>query len=460
MTESPELGDERWQEEWELVEGAPETSGGQGTVKKVRRRFDGQLGALKEIHAGHLTHTERRLRMAREVEELQRVRGPGIPAVLSHNARFAKDKTVPLYFVSEWIEGKTLQHRVGDKPLPLEEALRFTHAIAEIIARCHAAGVLHRDIKPDNVIIREGDGLPVLVDFGTAWAQPDDSSLKTAVGQELGNRFLRLPDLSAGRERHDCRVDVTLLVGLLFFLLTGRHPRVLLDEKEQPPHEASAHLFPDDTTSDPRWILTRRIMTVGFQPGVGLRFEDAEALIQRIDEVLDPPEPGEPISRYKAEMDAYREVVDSAVARSVQRVEEGIWLASRKLQVELQWMGDQADDLRSASPSGVAYVKEGGRSAAFTYDLHRERAEDPFVRIEHMVELVGPERSSVRAGYRMRAHAGDETEYREARTYYKGPASDIERLEEELTANAEQIFARALAVLTEKVREAMGGSDE
>lgn len=460
MDEHGVRAEKRWEEEWAVVEGTPKSSGGQGTVTKVQHLSDGRLGALKRLHIRYVRHTERRLRMAREVEALARVPGAGIPSVFAHNMRYAKDTSVPLWFISEWIEGETLQHRVRDRPQRLEDALRITRELTELVARCHAAGVIHRDIKPDNVIVGRDSGEIILVDFGTAWAESDDSDLKTAFGNELGNRFFRIPDLSGGRERRDRRADVTLLVGLLFFLLTGRHPKVLVDERGLPPHEAMGHLFPEDTISDPRWVLVNRIMTVGFQAPVALRFQDADALLERIDEVLNPPEPGKPISRYKEEMAAYKEVIDSAVARSMQRVEEGILLASRKLEVELQAMASDADGLTSIHLSSGAYVKEAGRSAAFSYDLCRDFARDPFVRVEHTVELVGEERSLVRASYTMTAHIGNVTEYRDVATYYEGPAADLERLEEELRANSQEIFASALAILTEKLREAMGGTNQ
>jgi hypothetical protein len=72
----------------------------------------------------------------------------------------------------------------------------------------------------------------------------------------------------------------------------------------------------------------------------------------------------------------------------------------------------------------------------------------------------GRERSLVRAGYAMTAHIGDITEYRDATTYYEGPAADLERLEEELLAHGQEIFVSALAILTEKLRDAMGGANE
>ena len=87
------LGEEgrSWNQEWIPVEGVAENAGGQGTVRQVKRRADGTVGALKELHLAHLHNTERRRRMVREVHALQRVEGMGVPAVLDHNMQFVDD---------------------------------------------------------------------------------------------------------------------------------------------------------------------------------------------------------------------------------------------------------------------------------------------------------------------------------------------------------------------------------
>jgi serine/threonine protein kinase len=213
-----------WQSGWDLVEGAVGSAGGQGTVSQVVRRADGVIGALKELHPAHLADTERRERMAREVRALERVQGMGVSAVLDHNMRFVDDTSVPLYFVSGWVEGKTLQNQTGGRALPIEDALRITRELAEVVARCHAVGVCHRDIKPDNIVVGSNDSRLTLVDFGIAFAEadPEESDFRTEPAQELGNRFLRIPDLSAGQEeRRDPRSDVTLVVGVLFTCCRG-----------------------------------------------------------------------------------------------------------------------------------------------------------------------------------------------------------------------------------------------
>ncbi len=141
-------GGTSWNREWILVEGVAESAGGQGTVRQVRRRANGAFGALKELHPAHLDDTERRQRMAREVRALRQVQGMGVPAVLDHNMRFVEDPSVALYFVAEWVEGRNLQNYTGGRPKPMEEALKITRELAEIVARCHSVDVYHPTTTP------------------------------------------------------------------------------------------------------------------------------------------------------------------------------------------------------------------------------------------------------------------------------------------------------------------------
>ncbi len=385
-----------------------------------------------------------------------------MPAVLDHNMRFVDDTSVPLYFVSEWIEGKTLQNRSGGKALPIDDALKIARELAEVVARCHAFGVCHRDVKPDNIIVGADDSSLILVDFGIAFAAPEpgEPDFRTEPAQELGNRFLRIPDLSAGQEeRRDPRSDVTLVVGVLFYLLSGRAPRTLVDKELRPPHARSPNLFRDATTSDPRWTLVRRILDVGFQPAVGLRFQSADELVDRIDEVLNPLEPAQLAGGYREELGALRELLDSAVADSFRRVERAMLESSKKLEDRLEVMANEAG-LMSVHLSARAYVKEAGRSVQFVYDLRRAEAGDPSAQIVHTVELVGTERSYVRATYDVDALVGGGRAYYRRVPYYLGPAADTERLEEELLARAEEVFGSAVRVLREQLGATLGGSNE
>jgi serine/threonine protein kinase len=203
-----------WQETWELDPNAGTAAGGQGEVRKVARHADGCPGALKQLHEDHLKVTERRYRAKQEADALHVLDGHGTPKLLDGNTEHWKDKEVPLYVVVEWIAGQTLAKRVNGSPLPLDKALQIGQSLTEIVARCHELGIHHRDLKPDNVMLRGFQDEPILVDFGMSWTRPgedDEPEFQTKEAQEIGNRFLRLPENAPGHHLHDARTDITYL---------------------------------------------------------------------------------------------------------------------------------------------------------------------------------------------------------------------------------------------------------
>lgn len=279
-----------WRSTWVPDEGIKPQSGGQGTVRKVLRG-DGVAGALKVMHADSIS-SERRTRFRKEVAILQSLALIGIPRMLDHNIA-ESDQQEELWFVQEWIDGATFT-RYQDRPLPLAAALQQTHALARIVKSCHELGVLHRDIKPENLILAESGAL-TLVDFGIAWLAPERRPEKdhlTKAGQELGNRFLRLPELAAGGDKADSRTDLTFVVGMFFFMITGKAPRQLSDAHGKKPHQALDAYLPKDAMQDD--YTASRLMSffeVGFSFSIKLRFQTADDLIAMLDSISNKPQP-------------------------------------------------------------------------------------------------------------------------------------------------------------------------
>jgi serine/threonine-protein kinase len=229
-----------WDEKWERVKQIG--GGGQGETFLVQPKDPKilpQTSALKILK--NQKDPERRKRMYREVAALKTLNCPGIPQLIDSNYdQFATD--VLLYMVGEFIEGKTLSQLLEDpaKPMGVGDAITLVMKLLETLQYCHKIGIVHRDIKPDNIIIRCNDiSAPVLIDFGISFNESDtDNTTLTEPRQQLGNRFLALPELQVNSSmQRDPRADITQCCGILFFALVGSPPVTLLDHAGRMPHQ-------------------------------------------------------------------------------------------------------------------------------------------------------------------------------------------------------------------------------
>ena len=191
--------------------------GGQGETY-VARAGTASVGCLKILSNDN--SKERRQRFAREAVCYSTLDIDGVPHFLSSNAfGTATGVARPLYVCTELIDGRSLD-KVSTISATKDEIVAAVVRLTRIIHDLHQAGIVHRDIKPQN-IIAHGSRLTdlYLVDFGLAFSSVAFDDYKTEVGQELGNRFLRLPELQAGsRMKQDPISDVTFAVGVLFYL--------------------------------------------------------------------------------------------------------------------------------------------------------------------------------------------------------------------------------------------------
>ncbi|GLX13656.1 hypothetical protein Pstr01_18950 [Pseudomonas straminea] len=239
----PESSREQWidtasfNERWEILEeGVGE--GGQGVGHKAVRKEDQQIAFLKILKEDR---SERRARFYSEARSYNSLSGLQVPRMIESNTHLHADKNVGLYIATEFIEGSTLRDWLSrNRKLSLDQMIEVTLKLLDTVAHAHAAGVLHRDIKPDNIIMREGDVLcPVLIDFGIAYDQNLDMPKPlTLEGNELGNRFLSLPELKGGsKDKRSPVSDLTVVAGVFFFLFTHRNPTQLVDGEEKLPHQ-------------------------------------------------------------------------------------------------------------------------------------------------------------------------------------------------------------------------------
>ncbi len=193
--------------------------------------------------------------------------GNGAPRVLEANESLWEDKGVELYVVMEFIEGPTMAQLVQPALPTLDEALNCTSHFLSILAAGRRLMLNHRDLKPDNVIIRNGRwGDPILIDLGIAWrGSSADLGFKTPADRELGNRFLRLPEFAPGGEHRDPRSDLAMAAGLLFYMLSGRAPRVPIDHEGRHPHEVLPSPIRMVVLEDRRWPRLSNLLRIAFQ---------------------------------------------------------------------------------------------------------------------------------------------------------------------------------------------------
>lgn len=226
-----------WQVRWNVVRKL--SSGGQAFAYVVTRKAAPTGGSffLKVFNG---VGSERRTRMFREVACYRTLSHRGIPKLIESNAAEYKNQATQLYLVTELIAGRDLGQHVGNRPLETTDALNIFGQLLDIVEYAHAKEVIHRDIKPENVMVESSAPLKIrLVDFGMSFlgAEHDDDH-STVLGQEIGNRFLRLPEHGVGSaNKRDARSDLTQCVGLLFFALTGLRPRFFEDEHGLRPHQ-------------------------------------------------------------------------------------------------------------------------------------------------------------------------------------------------------------------------------
>ncbi|MFN7588509.1 MAG: protein kinase domain-containing protein [Planctomycetota bacterium] len=194
-------------------------AGGMGEVYLARHRELGTEVAIKLLPPLPLDQLPAlRERFAREARLTAQVPHPGVVQVLASET--AGDRP---FLVLELVRGRTLRARLVDGPLPVAEALRLAIATADVLAAAHAHGVLHRDVKPDNVMVQD-DGAVRVLDFGIARAIADEAPL-TRTGELVGTPEYMAPEqLLEGPEAIDARTDVHALSVLTYELLTGRSP--------------------------------------------------------------------------------------------------------------------------------------------------------------------------------------------------------------------------------------------
>ncbi len=236
--EEPAEGDVIGGQDWVLM--SLLGKGGMGSVWKAKNHFD-ELGALK-LMLPHLVSNDRLIkRFQLEIRAIKKIRHPNVVEM----SDWGKDRLhgrEQWYFVTDFIEGKPLSKILQERGgLPMEEAKKMFLQLADGLHAAHAEGVIHRDIKPGNIMVRP-DGTPVIIDFGIA-RQLEDPSMTQTHERVLTLQFAS-PEQLYG-EGVGPQSDVFSLAATLSFVL---YP----DPKRQRPQ-----FEPDKSPEAFHWLLER-----------------------------------------------------------------------------------------------------------------------------------------------------------------------------------------------------------
>jgi serine/threonine-protein kinase len=203
---------------------------GRGGMAEVRKGTDTRLGrvvAVKRLRTDLASDATFQARFRREAQSSASLNHPAVVAVYDTGEEPASDGSgvSQPYIVMEFVAGRTLRDilREGRKILP-ERALEITSGVLSALDYSHRAGIIHRDIKPGNVMLTPSGDVKVM-DFGIARAISDASSTMTQTAAVVGTAQYLSPEQARG-ETVDSRSDVYSAGCLLYELLTGRPPFV------------------------------------------------------------------------------------------------------------------------------------------------------------------------------------------------------------------------------------------
>lgn len=337
--------------------------GGMATVYKARDSRLDRLVAIKVLHP-HLQKTpEARSRFTREAQSVAKLKHSGILEIYDYSGDSGES-----YIAAELLTGPTLKVFIEDEgqALPAEVAAAFAIQVARALGAAHKAKIVHRDVKPENVLLHENRILK-LTDFGIA--QMVDNKSMTATGQILGSPGHMAPEQVAAGDV-DERSDIFSLGTVLYYLATGRLPF-----QGRNPHQILKRIvdgdFPEPLRVNPAMGgelagILRRSMSVEpseRQPSV----EALEAELQRFLLGLDIEDSDALAREYLADADKTRERLrENAIRVLLRRGEKAVSSGARSEAMECL---DRVLALDEGNEAAMALVGKLGKERSFLAPL-------------------------------------------------------------------------------------------
>ena len=250
--------------------------GGMAIVYLAREMSSGQIVAIKLLGASQGPVTEAARRFAREAETVASLEHPNIVRVLRVEDMDGPSPAI----VSVYIPGETLRELLRRGPLPYERAAQILREMASALAYAHGKRIVHRDVKPENIVLELHTGRALLADFGVA-RQLDSETILTAVGTSVGTPTYMAPEQIIG-SHVDARADVYALGLIGWEMLSGRRPwegETLYGVLHKQQHEKLPPL--DELRPDiPTYLL--RAIAGAIEKDPNCRWKDAAEFLEKL----------------------------------------------------------------------------------------------------------------------------------------------------------------------------------
>jgi serine/threonine protein kinase len=197
---------------------------GRGGMAVVYRATDLRLHrtvAIKVLPPDVAFNSDVRARFIREAQTAAQLSHPNIVPIYAVDE---KDNGSIVFFVMAYVDGESLGARLKrEGAWPVDQTVRVLRDVADALASAHARGVVHRDIKPDNILIERATGRPMVTDFGIARAAAGEARL-TVTGVAVGTPAYMSPEQALGERELDGRSDLYSLAVVGYHMLTGETP--------------------------------------------------------------------------------------------------------------------------------------------------------------------------------------------------------------------------------------------
>lgn len=298
--------------------------GGMGAVYLARERLLERLVAIKVLPSER-SDDESRERFLREARTAAQLSHPNIVPLLSFG-----EMGDMLFYIMRYVEGESLEQRLQrDRRLPAPDVRRILSELTDALAEAHRLGIVHRDIKPDNVMIERGTGRAMLTDFGIA-RQLGGAQTITGTGMILGSPQYMSPEQASGDRNVDARSDLYSLGIIGYRMLTGRLPfegesvrELLVQQIRDAPTTIASHA--PDTPLDLADALMRCL-----EKDPALRWNDAPSLRFAIapstGDALAVPESLEGLPRIGTRGVAWSYLASVALVSLYAYTDDSVWL--------------------------------------------------------------------------------------------------------------------------------------